>query len=91
MEKNLDFKQVDGRWEATFASEGRAVMQVERKNPDAIVSVLTNVAGMEPTVVATLVNPYGRCVIAELNIAPGMNVTVRCATDIVAGKLVSVE
>lgn len=88
MIRNINFEKIGNEWEASWTSTGEAVMQLERKSADGLVVVEANVEGMEPVVVAQLSNGYGRGIIAALKVAEGLKVTVRCATEIVAGKLI---
>lgn len=83
---NLTFTKVNNEWVSTFTSSGACVIQLER-NEKSPVSVSANLEGMKPVVVASFSNPYVDSVIFSLDIASGIDVTIKSSTEVTNAKM----
>lgn len=91
MISTLDFsKGADGIWEATFISTGKAVVQLERRQPSTVWA-RASIPGMEDVPIAQYNNEYGPNIIFEIRQPAGVEVTIRSRTDVVRGKVLTRE
>lgn len=82
---DLTFTKVDNEWVSTFTSEGACVVEIERNEQSPVV-VLANISGMPPVPVATFSNPYVASVVFSLNIAEGVEITIKSAAEVTNAK-----
>ena len=83
-------RQADGSCTASFVSEGKAVVQMMRKGL-GMVSVLANIPGMEPCVVDTFHNPYNLGIVFGVDLPVGIEVTIRCDSEIAEAQIMTEE
>lgn len=91
MISELDFKKgTDGVWEATFISTGKAVVELERRQP-SIVWARASIPGMEDVPIAQFNNEYGPNILFEVRQPVGVEITIRSRTEVVRGKVLTRE
>lgn len=91
MEKGLEFKQnTNGSYEAKFVSEGAVTVQIQRKEFRPVV-VLANLPEMPACKIREIESHTNYGVIFEVDVPPGIEVTISSRSEISSSKMMSDE
>lgn len=88
MTETLKFEKIGDVYEAKFTSVGGCVVEIERDD-DGPVSVLANIDGMRPIPVSTFSNPYMEDLIFGIEVATGVEITIRSKTEVTNAKMLT--
>lgn len=83
---NLNFTKQDKSYVAKFTSQGTCVIEIER-NEQSLIVVNANFDGMKEVPIASFNNPYVTSEIFELDLAEGIEVTIKSGTEVTNAKM----
>ncbi len=87
MIKQINFtKSESGKYEASFVSTGPVTVQMQRKDLQPV-EVCGNITGMPPCVTGVYNNPNNNGIIFGVDLPVGVNVTLRCGSEITEAKM----
>lgn len=89
---NLTFtKDADnGSYATKFTSTGPVSVQIKRKHIHPVI-VSANIPGMSPCVIGTYQNTYNYGIVIGIDIPAGMEVTLKCGSEIIDAKMMTDE
>lgn len=85
---DLTFSKVGDIYAATIVSQGPCVIQLDR-DKNSPVSVSANISGMQQVPIANFNNAYMEDVIFELDLAVGLEATIRSQTEVKSAKMLT--
>lgn len=84
----LKFEKIGDTWAAKFVSQGSCVIEMERAEQSPV-SVTGSIGGLADVPIAVFQNPYGANAIFEIDVAEGIEVTVKSTTEVLQAKILS--
>ncbi len=89
---NLTFtKDADnGSYAAKFTSTGPVSVQIKRKDINPVI-VSANIPGMSPCIIGTYHNNSNPDIVIGIDIPAGMEVTLRCGSQVLEAKMMTDE
>lgn len=89
---NLTFTQDadNGSYAAKFTSTGPVSVQIKRKEINPVI-VSANIPGMSPCVIGTYHNNSNPDIVIGIDIPAGMEVTLKCGSEIIDAKMMTDE
>lgn len=85
---NLTFSKDGDYYVSAFTSAGECVVQIE-KDPKAQVSVYANIGGMKPVLLRSIPNPLSDSIIFDLDVAGGIDVTIKATAEVTNAKMLT--
>ena len=76
------------KWATKFTSQGSCVIEMERTEQSEI-SVTASIDGLADVPVASFQNPFGANAIFEIDVAEGIDVTIKSTTEVLRARILS--